>query len=371
MLRAADVADADEAYSRVVLYALACAGAAGGPASGARGEAAPRAAATASADAMDARIERVFDEYALSSFGRAAARHSLERMAADDDGTYARVRLWFVHRMNGLPGARAIDRWQRGCPQVVPLLRAKPFWDPAELPCLRDIQASAAVIRRELLALRGQTQGFRPYRSPVWSASSKAADGVGGLAHDAGDWNVLYLFLHNMTFEENCALFPETTRLLRALPRQYNHAFFSALAPRSHVTKHNGPTNKKLRVQLPLLVPRGGGSRLRVGGEERQLEEGRLLVFDDSFEHEAWNDSDQARVILIFDIWHPDLSDAEVKFLHFLQQSAMRAERAAVMALSEEERAARGAHDNLYSILLQTQDMHPPADALWAGVQED
>ncbi|CAN0334269.1 unnamed protein product, partial [Discosporangium mesarthrocarpum] len=138
-----------------------------------------------------------------------------------------------------------------------------------------------------------------PYRAPRWSTPRPAEDGVGSLSHNTGDWNVFYLYLHNMDFQENRAACPNTCRLIQSLPRHYSHAFFSALAPGTHVVKHHGPTNKKLRVHLPLLVPQGeDGSRsedgggpcpLRVGNETVFVKEGRVVAFDDSFEHEAWN----------------------------------------------------------------------------------
>lgn len=86
--------------------------------------------------------------------------------------------------------------------------------------------------------------------------------------------------------------------------------------------KHYGPTNKKLRFHLPLVGVKG--SRLRAGDVTTEQEEGVPYVFDDSFEHEAWHDGDETRIILIIDIWHPDLSDQEIKFLNTLQRARMR-----------------------------------------------
>ena len=143
--------------------------------------------------------------------------------------------------------------------------------------------------------------------------------------NDEGEWNVYYLHLHNLDFEENRARCPVTTSLIDSIKTQYHHAFFSALAPGTHVLPHNGPTNKKLRVQLPIFIPPGGSS-LRVGDKIHPLKEGEFLIFDDSFEHEAWNhDSNLSRIILIFDIWHPDLSPKEIKFFNFLRNAQLRA----------------------------------------------
>ncbi len=82
---------------------------------------------------------------------------------------------------------------------------------------------------------------------------------------------------------------------------------FSALAPRTHIPAHTGESNARLVVHLPLIVPEKCGT-LRVGFEEREWKVGEALIFDDSIEHEAWNNSDELRVVLLFDIWHPALS---------------------------------------------------------------
>lgn len=90
------------------------------------------------------------------------------------------------------------------------------------------------------------------------------------------------------------------------IPNNYHHAFVSALTTNSHIMKHYGPTNKKLRFHLPLMGV--SGSRMRVGEETKQQIEGKAYVFDDSFEHEAWHDGNETRMILIVDFWHPDLT---------------------------------------------------------------
>jgi len=111
---------------------------------------------------------------------------------------------------------------------------------------------------------------------------------------------------------------------LRAiLPRGYHHAFFSALVPGTHITQHCGPTNKKLRVHLPLVGC--DGARMRVADETRPTVEGQVFGFDDSHEHEVWHDGTETRITLIVDIWHPDFTDKEVKFLNYLQRSKLRA----------------------------------------------
>lgn len=79
------------------------------------------------------------------------------------------------------------------------------------------------------------------------------------------------------------------------------------------MSPHYGPTNKKLRCHLPLVVPGQEQCSITVNGETAFLEEGKCIVFDDSFYHEAINTSNLPRVVLIVDVWHPDLSDEEVQ----------------------------------------------------------
>jgi aspartyl/asparaginyl beta-hydroxylase (cupin superfamily) len=84
---------------------------------------------------------------------------------------------------------------------------------------------------------------------------------------------------------------------------------FSLLRPGARITPHTGTHNTRLTCHLPLIVPPDCG--FRVGNETREWEEGKLLIFDDAIEHEAWNSSDRDRLILIFDIWRPELSEQE------------------------------------------------------------
>ena len=98
------------------------------------------------------------------------------------------------------------------------------------------------------------------------------------------------------------------------------------------------------------MVPEGQ-CRLRVAGETRVVEEGRCLVFDDSFEHEAWNDDPSAtRIVLILDVWHPDLHPKEVKFLNYLQKAALKTEKAIITARDQSDGEVR-AFDNFFSVI--------------------
>ena len=249
---------------------------------------------------------------------------------------------------------------QRGCPNIIPNLTAMPVWYPSssssltsplstsstgrrnreilveqDLPFVSILESNYEMIKSEFLAARNATgnRGFQPYRAPSSSSPSSSSlhqDSLGYLATDNGDWNVAYLYLHGINFEENLKLFPKTAALVKSLKRQYHHSFFSALSPSTHVTPHYGPTNKKLRCHLPLIVPDYGNNgdditeapcRLIVGGEVVRLHEGKCVVFDDSFLHEAYNDNTEPRVVLIIDFWHPDFTDEEVRFLSYINNA--------------------------------------------------
>ena len=94
---------------------------------------------------------------------------------------------------------------------------------------------------------------------------------------------------------------------------------FSILDAKTRIPPHVGVNNARLIVHLPLIVPPGCG--FRVGSETRSWEPGKAFVFDDTIEHEAWNRSDELRAVLIFDVWHPDLNEAERRMISALARA--------------------------------------------------
>mgnify|MGYP001216781997 FL=1 len=311
------------------------------------------------------RLSEIFrTSLALSTFSTAFAMSWVKEHAADE--SCQRVMAYLLARMN-YRRTKCKDTWQRGCPQIIPGLRASNFWDPDQFEWINKLRCAFPKIREEVLALRSSSiqkeSGFQPYRAPSSTKKDKQGSGTtrGTAAHDSGEWNIYYLYLHNIDFSANRERVPETVKLLKSIPRFYDHAMFSNLASTTHVTKHHGPTNKKLRIHLPLYVPEEKNScRLRVGDETRASAEGRVVVFDDSFEHEAWNDSKKSRVVLIFDIWHPDLSDQEVKFLSFIQKAQLRAESKRLEHIPEVDRES-----SLFSIIESNRSVRPSEKILW------
>ncbi|MHA7871821.1 MAG: aspartyl/asparaginyl beta-hydroxylase domain-containing protein [Hyphococcus sp.] len=129
------------------------------------------------------------------------------------------------------------------------------------------------------------------------------------------DWSAMYVHFNAKETAE-AKFFPKTIDALKAAPLVNRdgfplETFFSRLQPGAHIPPHFGLTNTRLTVHLPLIVPEG--CEIRVGDDMHQWEEGKIIAFDDSFQHEAWNRSDRDRVVLIFETHHPDLSPTEIE----------------------------------------------------------
>jgi aspartyl/asparaginyl beta-hydroxylase (cupin superfamily) len=186
-------------------------------------------------------------------------------------------------------------------PYYIPGVPARMFYDPAEFEWARALEDAYPVIKDELLqVLASDGAGFKSYVSE-------------GQQRLAG-WNTYNFFFYGKKFEENCARCPRTTALLESLPRfERDHIMFSSLNPHSRIPPHVGPMNGIVRAHLPLIVPQG--CYIRVGSEERTWHEGKLLAFDDSFEHEVFNHSDQVRIVLFMNFWHPCFQTEELPVL--------------------------------------------------------
>lgn len=176
-----------------------------------------------------------------------------------------------------------------------PELPTRSWHDPSHFAWITELERASAVIKKELLNLLipGSLQHHHQ-----------------GLT-DAGQWNVYYLYQLGRKVEEHCRRCPQTTQILDSITglASTGLVYFSVLTEGTHITPHCGPTNTRLRCHLGLIVPQG--CRMRVGEETRSWEEGKCLIFDDSFEHEVWNSAQQARVVLVLDVWHPQLTTAE------------------------------------------------------------
>ncbi|MEG3145662.1 aspartyl/asparaginyl beta-hydroxylase domain-containing protein [Sphingomonas sp. RT2P30] len=190
-----------------------------------------------------------------------------------------------------------------GLPQIQYFERESFDWVPA-------VEAAADAIRAELETVLAQGRAdFRPYLEANPDRPRPADKGM----LDNPDWSTLFLCENGRLNDEAIARCPKTWEAVQAapLPRVANQptVMFSMLRAGARIAPHCGMFNTRLICHLPLIVPPGCG--FRVGNEVREWEPGKLLIFDDTIEHEAWNDSDRDRVVLIFDVWRPELTDQE------------------------------------------------------------
>jgi aspartate beta-hydroxylase len=187
-----------------------------------------------------------------------------------------------------------------------PGLTSRPWHDAERFALARELERAVPQIAAELHGL--SAGAFHAEAEPI---------------SRTGSWDVFLLYERGKRNQENCARCPVTTRIVeshRTVRAPGGLIYFSRLAPKTRVAPHAGPTNLRLRLHLGLDIP--PNCALRVGGESRSWQPGRCVVFDDSFEHEVWNDSDHERTVLVVDLWHPDLSDDEVALLDGLGRYA-------------------------------------------------
>ena len=190
-----------------------------------------------------------------------------------------------------------------GLPQVQ-------FYERGLFPWFDDVEAALPEIRSELEAVLDEPGAFAPYVQG--HANRPKKDEMGMLNNPA--WSAYYLWKNGEPVAENAARFPKTMHALRNaplahVPNRSPSILFSLLKPGAHIPPHNGLVNTRLICHLPVIVP--GKCRFRVGNETRDWVEGKGWAFDDSIEHEAWNGSDRTRVILLFDVWRPELTEEE------------------------------------------------------------
>jgi aspartate beta-hydroxylase len=192
-----------------------------------------------------------------------------------------------------------------------PRLPALEFYERSDFPWLDSIEAATEDIRAELInVLQEGPAALSPY---VDIPAGMPLDQWRELNHSRR-WGVYYLWQEGVAIPDHIARFPRTVAALEAWPRCdvpgcSPTAVFSILDAKTRIPPHTGVSNTRLIVHLPLIVPPGCG--FRVGAERREWHPGKAFVFDDTFEHEAWNDSDVPRAVLILDIWSPHVTAAE------------------------------------------------------------
>ena len=194
---------------------------------------------------------------------------------------------------------RALVRFHAWCEKQVTrhsLVADKQFFDIADFPWVTRFEERWRDIQTELAKVLERRNELLEYGDLTPSATKIAAPGF---------WRMFMLYGYGRKSDRNCAQCPETARILAGIPGM-NTAFFSVLAPGTHIVPHRGLYAGILRCHLGLKVPRQRESCwIRVGSETRSWEEGRCLIFNDAYEHEVRNDTDEVKVVLILDIFRP------------------------------------------------------------------
>ena len=192
-----------------------------------------------------------------------------------------------------------------------PDLPNAPYQDPSLQPWVGSLQAAFEDIRAEALRVVAEDQ-----RLPAF-AEVPAGVRPGHLAGKAAEpsWEAFFFYRHGKRFDANHLRCPGTSAVLESIELcridgDAPEICFSVLRPGTHILPHHGVTNVRLVMHLPLLVPQHCALNL-VGIGEHVWQEGRLVMFDDTYQHEAWNHSDSTRIVLLMDCWNPHLSGVE------------------------------------------------------------
>ena len=241
------------------------------------------------------RYASTFESYLRDRIGREALERPSSRR--------------FAQSIDILVGRKAINV-QRPRYYYFPGLAAIPFRERAEFPFLDAVEAATADIRAELMQVLQDGAAFKPYIQSDPSRPRREQDGL----LDNPEWSAFYLWKDGEPVPANAERCPRTMRALESVPlcRVPNRSpsvLFSLLRPGARIPPHTGMVNTRLICHLPVVVP--GPCPFRVGNETREWVEGKAWVFDDTIEHEAWNPNMATRVILLFEIWRPELTEAE------------------------------------------------------------
>jgi aspartate beta-hydroxylase len=182
------------------------------------------------------------------------------------------------------------------------------FCDRRDFSWVKAVETLTSRIRAEVQAvlggagwvpyIEGETRGPNPYANPLLQDPN---------------WSAYYLIKEGKEVEPNAWRCPATMAALRDVPLcrtgRTPAVLFSLLRSGTRIRPHHGFMNARLICHLPLIIPEK--CAMRVGNETRAWREGEIVLFDDSVEHEAWNLSDELRVVMIFDVWRPELSEKE------------------------------------------------------------
>jgi ornithine lipid ester-linked acyl 2-hydroxylase len=170
------------------------------------------------------------------------------------------------------------------------------FFPLERFPWVRHIEENWEVIREEAAALLEDREALANFQD-----ISKDQIEI----TDDDRWKTFFLYGYGFEAKLGVQMCPRTAALMREIPGMKT-AMISILSPRKHILDHRGPYKGVLRYHLGLIVPEDAQScRIRVGEDYRHWQEGSSMVFDDTFNHEVWNDTDETRVVLFVDVMRP------------------------------------------------------------------
>jgi aspartate beta-hydroxylase len=195
----------------------------------------------------------------------------------------------------------------------LPDLPATPWFEREQFDWVPRVEERLPAVRDELETLIREEAQFVPYISQGGGGDPHGTDYSS--LEGSMVWNAFYLIQGGRWLEDRCRRCAQTTEVMRAVPAPRMRGFapeviFSRLQAGGHIVPHFGRTNVRLTVHMGVIIP--DDCAIRVADETRSWQEGRVMLFDDSFEHEAWNRSGRDRTVLIFEVWHPVLEPAEI-----------------------------------------------------------
>jgi len=170
------------------------------------------------------------------------------------------------------------------------------FFDSTSFPWTRRLEQGWPEIRAELDRVLEDREALPNFQDISVDQASITND---------DKWKTYFLYGYGFKSEANCARCPDTARLCAEIPGMKT-AFFSILSPHKHIEAHRGPYKGVLRYHLGLRIPEPRDCcRIRVDDEVRHWSDGGSLIFDDTYDHEAWNETDEVRVVLFVDFVRP------------------------------------------------------------------
>ncbi|HVF37337.1 MAG TPA: aspartyl/asparaginyl beta-hydroxylase domain-containing protein [Sphingomicrobium sp.] len=267
--------------------------------------------------AVQTASELQLDARGLAEVRRAAQAHSalerdftneIENLAANQNWADQREYKRITESLDLLLGRKQIQV-QRPTGYYFPQLPDIAIYETGEFEWAAEVERATPVIREEMMSALKEPGAVKPFLA----TSPDHAPNITGLS-DSLDWGAFHLSDMGILVPSNIEKCPQTWATVSNLPLpELSGAaptvFFSVLRAGARIKSHHGRMNTRLVCHLPLVVPDDCG--IRVGNELVSWQEGKLLIFNDAIEHEAWNNSDQDRIVLIFDVWRPEITALE------------------------------------------------------------